>query len=204
MRAALGWFSHLPALTRRSILIKGLIAAAVAFVVGMAAVYGVEQVIGNSLSCGIWAKCPQGATPGIKLGGGDGTGASSSISLGRARTRPSAPGNKTQNRALQQSPAQQSPAQQSPAQQNPLQQNPSQRNPSGQGVNPGRQPAPQDNPQGSPKGRGILGPDNPVEQKPHAQPGGQNSASPAPGGQPPSGGGGAPAEESASPSAPSH
>src|SRR5919205_740398 len=33
MRAALGWFSHLPPLSRRSILIKGLIGAAVAFVI---------------------------------------------------------------------------------------------------------------------------------------------------------------------------
>ena len=32
MRAALGWFSHLPTLRRRSILMKGLLAAAVAFV----------------------------------------------------------------------------------------------------------------------------------------------------------------------------
>src|SRR3712207_2175237 len=85
MRAALGWFSHLPPPSRRSILVKGLIAAAVAFVIGMAAIYGVERVMGNSLSCGIWAKCPEGATPGIKLGGGDGTGAKSSLSFGRAK-----------------------------------------------------------------------------------------------------------------------
>src|SRR5918911_1168216 len=65
MRAALEWFSHLPPLTRRSILVKGLIAAAVAFVIGMGAVWGVEKVINNSLSCGFWANCPQGATPGV-------------------------------------------------------------------------------------------------------------------------------------------
>src|ERR687884_1065952 len=37
MRAALGWFSLLPPLTRRSILVKGLLAAAIAFVIGMGA-----------------------------------------------------------------------------------------------------------------------------------------------------------------------
>jgi hypothetical protein len=82
MRAALEWFSHLPLMTRRSILIKGLIAAAVAFVIGMGAVYAFEKVIGNSLSCGVWANCPKGATPGIHLGGGDGTGAGSTLAGG--------------------------------------------------------------------------------------------------------------------------
>jgi hypothetical protein len=163
MRAALGWFSHLPSLTRRSILIKGLIAAAVAFVVGMAAVYGVERVIGNSLSCGIWAECPEGATPGVKLGGGDGTGASSSLSLGRARTNTAAPTNEARDPALQQ---------------NPRQQNPSQQGPSVQRVDPGReQRAPSDNE----PGRGIFEPDSPVEQEAPARPGSPNSASPAPG-----------------------
>ena len=68
MRAALGWFSHLPTLSRRSILIKGLLAAAVAFVICMGVVWGAEKLIGNSLSCGIWAKCPYGAAPGIHPG----------------------------------------------------------------------------------------------------------------------------------------
>src|ERR687886_1609624 len=86
MRAAMGWFSHLPPLTRRSILLKGLVAAAVAFVIGMGAVWAVEKGIGNSLSCGIWANCPEGASPGIHLGGGDGTGADSTLSWGRAKT----------------------------------------------------------------------------------------------------------------------
>jgi hypothetical protein len=38
MRAALDWFSRLPAFSRRSILIRGLLAAAVAFVVCMGVV----------------------------------------------------------------------------------------------------------------------------------------------------------------------
>jgi hypothetical protein len=84
MRAALDWFSHLPPLARRSILIKGLIAAAAAFVIGMGTVYAFEKVMGNSLSCGLWANCPSGASPGIHLGGGDGTGAGSTLGGGRA------------------------------------------------------------------------------------------------------------------------
>jgi hypothetical protein len=85
MRAALDWFSHLPPLARRSILIKGLIAAAAAFVIGMGTVYAFEKVIGNSLSCGIWANCPEGASPGIHIGGRDGTGAGSTLAGGRTK-----------------------------------------------------------------------------------------------------------------------
>ena len=97
MRAAMGWFSHLPPLRRRSILVKGLIAATVAFLIGMGSVYGVEKVIGNSLSCGVWAKCPTGATPGIHLGGGGATGAPPTINFGRAKTNAAAPQRGTQN-----------------------------------------------------------------------------------------------------------
>jgi hypothetical protein len=86
MRVALDWFSRLPALSRRSILIKGLLAAAVAFVICMGAVWGAEKVIGNSLSCGLWAKCPYGAVPGIHPAGYGGTGAGSSISGGSMNT----------------------------------------------------------------------------------------------------------------------
>ena len=154
MRAALGWFSHLPPLARRSILIKVLIAAVAAFVIGMAAVYVVEQGIGNSLSCGLWAKCPEGATPGIHLGGGDGTGAKSSLSLGRAKTN-AAPGFEEQNPTFQQ-------------------------NPSNQQRGPGfQQVAPSDN---EPE-RGIFAPDRPEEQGAPARPERPSSASPAPGEQ---------------------
>jgi hypothetical protein len=86
MRAALDWFSHLPAFSRRSILIKGLLAAAVAFVICLGVVWGAEKVIGNSLSCGLWAKCPNGAVPGIHPAGYGGTGAGSSISGGGMNT----------------------------------------------------------------------------------------------------------------------
>lgn len=102
MRAAMGWFSQLPLLTRRSILVKGLVGAAVAFMIGIGAVYAAETIIGNSLSCGLWSNCPKGATPGTHLGGGDGTGASPTINLGRAKTNittplQNAPHNRGQN-----------------------------------------------------------------------------------------------------------
>jgi hypothetical protein len=86
MRAALDWFSHLPTLSRRSILIRGLLAAAVAFVICMGVVWGAEKVIGNSLSCGLWGQCPYGAVPGIHPAGFGGTGAGSSISGGGMNT----------------------------------------------------------------------------------------------------------------------
>jgi len=82
MRAAMGWFSRLPNLKRRSILIKGLIAAAVAFIIGMVAIYGAEKVIGNSFSCGFWSNCPYGATPGVHPLGYGGTGAEPLVRLG--------------------------------------------------------------------------------------------------------------------------
>lgn len=100
MRAALDWFSHLSPLARRSILIKGLIAAAIAFVIGMGVVYAVEKGIGNSLSCGLWGKCPEGAEPGIHLLGDRGT--SSSLSFARPKTNAAAPGDEIQNPAYQQ------------------------------------------------------------------------------------------------------
>ena len=82
MRAALGWFSNLPTRRRRSILMKGLLAAVVAFLLCMGLVWGTEKVIGNSLSCGLWSDCPYGATPGIHPMGYGGTGANSSFSGG--------------------------------------------------------------------------------------------------------------------------
>ena len=164
MRAALDWFSGLPSLTRRSILLKGLIAAAVAFVIGMGAVWAVEKGIGNSLSCGIWSNCPEGASPGIHLGGGDGTGADSTLSWGRAKTTKAAPGREVQGPAYERGPL-------------------GQQGPSSQRQEPGYQQQPAQ-PDARPGG-GILQPDKPAAQ-PAAQPavGAQqdqpSSASPAP------------------------
>lgn len=92
MRAALDWFSQLPTMRRRSILIKGLVTAAIAFVICMGAVWGAEKLIGNSLSCGIWAECPYGAVPGIHPAGYDGTGAQPSIGGGGVNTGVDQPG----------------------------------------------------------------------------------------------------------------
>ncbi len=86
MRAAMGWFSQLPPLTRRSLLLRGLVAATVAFIIGIGTVYGAEKVIGNSLSCGLWSNCPKGAIPGVHLGDADGTSVTPAINLGRTRT----------------------------------------------------------------------------------------------------------------------
>ena len=91
MRAALGWFSNLPTLRRRSILMKGLLAAVVAFLLCLGLVWGTEKVIGNSLSCGLWAECPYGATPGIHPLGYGGTGAGSSLSGGSMNTSGAGP-----------------------------------------------------------------------------------------------------------------
>jgi hypothetical protein len=190
MRAALGWFSGLPPLTRRSILLKGLIAAAVAFVIGIGAVWAVEKGIGNSLSCGIWSNCPEGARPGIHLGGGDGTGADSTLSWGRAKTKEVAPGREVQGPAYERSPLRQ----QGPSSQR---QEPSYQQPSA--AQPDARP-----------GGGILQPDKPAAQPAvGAQQDQPSSASPAPQEEqaPPGGEAGDPAQQgtpsTASPAAPS-
>jgi hypothetical protein len=82
MRAAVDWFRQLPTPARRPILIKALVAAGVAFVICLVAVWGVEKLIGNSLSCGLWSKCPYGAAPGIHVAGFDDSGADSTLSGG--------------------------------------------------------------------------------------------------------------------------
>lgn len=79
LRAAFGWFSHLPRFNRRSIMVKGLIGALVAFVIGVGAITAVEAgVLGNSLSCGIWGTCAEGQTPGVGGGSSTGSGGGSS------------------------------------------------------------------------------------------------------------------------------
>ena len=82
MRAAVEWFRGLPTPARRPILIKALVAAAVALVICLVAIWGVEKVIGNSLSCGFWSNCPYGAAPGIHVAGFDDSGAGSTLSGG--------------------------------------------------------------------------------------------------------------------------
>jgi hypothetical protein len=171
MRAALDWFSHLPPLTRRPILVKGLIAAAVAFVIGMGAVFVVERGIGNSLSCGLWANCPEGATPGIHLGGDRDAGARSTLSFGRARTE-AAPTYEGRDPAYQQNGLQQNGLQQNGLQQNGLQQN---RSYEQQQAPDYQRPTPSDDE----PARGLLQPDRAVEEDP-VQPEPPSSASPVP------------------------
>src|SRR5918911_4705664 len=79
-------FSSLTPARRRSILLGSVIAGAMAFVVGLLIVTGVEASVGKSLSCWVWNNCPAGSTttngedsasqtstlPSI-LGGGQGT-----------------------------------------------------------------------------------------------------------------------------------
>ena len=82
MRAAVDWFRQLPTPARRPILIKALLAAVVALVICLVAIWGVEKLIGNSLSCGIWSRCPYGADPGVHVAGFDDSGAGSTLSGG--------------------------------------------------------------------------------------------------------------------------
>jgi hypothetical protein len=170
MRAALGWFSHLPPLSRRSILVKGFIAAAIAFVIGMGAVYAVEKGIGNSLSCGLWSNCPDGTKPGIHLRGDRDTGAGSSLSLGRAKTK-TAPGHENQGPVYQQNGFQQ--------EDRVFQQEDRVFQQEGPGY---RQPDRQSDRQPADSGRGILEreqrvePEEPVQQEEETP----SSASPAP------------------------
>jgi hypothetical protein len=82
MRAAIEWFRRLPTPARRPILIKALVAAVVALVICLVAIWGVEKLIGNSLSCGIWSNCPYGAAPGVHVAGFDDSGAGSTLSGG--------------------------------------------------------------------------------------------------------------------------
>jgi len=164
MRAALDWFSHLPPLARRSVLAKGLMAAAVAFVIGMVAVWGVERIINNSLSCGLWGNCPEGAAPGIHLGDRGGAGAGSSLSFGRARTQ-AAPDLESRDPIYRQ---------------NGVQRDGLQEGRSYQQGNPDyRQPAPRDS--GAQPGGGLFEPDQPVEPEAPVRPATPSSASPAPG-----------------------
>lgn len=133
MRAALGWFSHLPPFARRPIIVKALLAALIAFVIGMSSIYAFEKVINNNLSCGIWANCAEGRSPGIHLRGGDGTGGAPTISLKRGQDTNDRSGGILERRnSLQQGPGRQDSGYQPPARQ---------RNPSGVApANPGVRP----------------------------------------------------------------
>jgi hypothetical protein len=176
VRASLDWFSQLPPLTRRSILVKGLIAAVVAFVICMGVVFAVERGIGNSLSCGIWSNCPDGATPGIHLGEDRDTGAGSTLSFGRAKTE-AAPGYERQGPVYRQD-------QQAPSYR---QGDPGYERDPDYERDPGyERPAVPSGSRNEPA-RGILEPERPAEREDPPQPKPPSSASPAPGEQVPPG-----------------
>ena len=83
LRAALNWFSNLSLPRKRYILSAALVPMALAFMIGMGTVTGVELASGKSLSCSVWDNCPSatldgtgnGTRPSILLGGvkADGT-----------------------------------------------------------------------------------------------------------------------------------
>lgn len=152
LRAALGWFSNLPPLARRSILIKGALAALAAFVIGMGIVYATERVINNNLSCGLWANCAEGNSPGIHLRGG--AGGAPTISLNRTQGATDRSGeiierqDPVQQDSLRQDPGYQPPVQQrSPSGVPPADPDVRPVEPRGPAVSPGREaPAPEAQP----------------------------------------------------------
>lgn len=115
MRAAMGWFSHLPTLRRRSIMVKGLIAALVAFVIGMGAITAVEAgILKGSLSCKLWGDCTAAtgttgtSATGTSAGTGGGTSTIGNLLGGSAGTsQEPAPAPDQQAPSYQQDPAQQ-------------------------------------------------------------------------------------------------
>ncbi len=84
LRAAFGWFSHISPISRRSILIKGLVGGVVAFVIGMGIVTAVEAgVLGGSLSCKVWGDCTAGVSSGVTGGTAGTAGSDGTSTLGR-------------------------------------------------------------------------------------------------------------------------
>jgi hypothetical protein len=58
VRAPFSWFRALPWSRRRSILIRGVAAGGIAFLVGISTVTALELGVSKSLSCWIWDDCP--------------------------------------------------------------------------------------------------------------------------------------------------
>jgi hypothetical protein len=88
-----GKFASLPRARRRSILMRGVVAAGVSIVVGLIVVTALEFGVGKSLSCWVWEECPKeepsaeggsgrtarASTLPSVLGGGQRAGGSSSV-----------------------------------------------------------------------------------------------------------------------------
>ncbi len=61
LRGAFDWFLRLSPLRRRAILAGAIVPTVVAFLISMGAITGLELAIGNSLTCGLYDKCPVAA-----------------------------------------------------------------------------------------------------------------------------------------------
>src|SRR5215213_7968185 len=82
MRAALGWFSNMPTLRRRSILMKGLLAAVIAFVLCMGLAWRRRDTLPRGRMRGCCLGPSRRPTPGIHPLGYGAEGAGSSLSGG--------------------------------------------------------------------------------------------------------------------------
>ena len=84
LAAPFSWFPSLPPARRRAILISGIAAGGIAFLVGISAVTALELGVGKSLSCWVWNECPEESSTSGKasdtstlpsiLGGGQSAG----------------------------------------------------------------------------------------------------------------------------------
>ena len=82
LKAPFSWFRSLPWSRRRSILISGVAAGGIAFLIGISAVTALELGVSKSLSCWVWNECPTESSSSDKasstntlpsiLGGGQG------------------------------------------------------------------------------------------------------------------------------------
>jgi hypothetical protein len=131
-----GKFASLPRARRRSILMRGVVAAGVSIVVGLIVVTALEFGVGKSLSCWVWEECPEepsaeggsgrtarASTLPSVLGGGQRAGSSSvpqEEEDGPSDLRQQQPGVRQQQPGVQQQPGSspgtppQAPSQQAP------------------------------------------------------------------------------------------
>jgi hypothetical protein len=162
LRQPFSKFASLAPPTRRSILIRSVIAGIIMFVVGLAVVTGLEVGVGKDLSCWVWKNCPAETSTSGSSAWNTSTGTLPSILGGGS----SAKGN-AQQQVVPANPAQPTPAPQQPTP-TPQQQTP----------NPGSPETPVQSPnvpnvQGSP---GPL-PQPSQQQSPSEGPGNQQPVS---------------------------
>ncbi|MCA3747744.1 MAG: hypothetical protein IN808_01205 [Rubrobacter sp.] len=110
LRAALDWFTHLPARRRVSILAGALVPAVIAFAVAMSGVTLAELTGGRTLSCMVWGKCPAASSDGGEIAGVERNQPSTSV--GALFSEGGGAGAPSQRVQPQQTPAVQQPPQQ--------------------------------------------------------------------------------------------